>query len=115
MEKNDVQLKRASNVTLASLLNLTVLPIIGFVMVLFMYRKTLPNSIDRYYAVVSLKLSIYAGLVLLGVSGLIVFIGGFNSPMSWIYMISYFVTVHAAFILFATWALVRSWTGKKLA
>ena len=112
METSDIQLKRASSVALLSLLNLTVLPVISFVILFLVYRKTAPDTIDRYYAVISLKVNLLAAIVLLLVSALIVAVGGFDSPMSWIYMLTYFLTVHAIFILFTTWVLVRAWSGE---
>ena len=114
MQTNDIQLKRASHAALASLLNLTALPVIGFIIVFIIYRKTEPDTIDRYYAVVGLKVNLLAAIALLLVSALIVVVGGFDSPMSWIYMLTYFLTVHALFVLFATWALVRAWSGQRL-
>ncbi len=114
MEVDEVQLKRASRASLVSLSNLTVLPVIGFIILLLLYKKTAPDTIDRYYAVIGIKINLLAAVALLLVSGLMVVMGGFESHMSWIYMLSYFVTAHALFILVATWALVRSWSGKKL-
>ena len=114
MDPNESQLKRASNAALASILNLTVVPVIGFIVLLLIYKKTSPNTIDRYYTVIGIKTNIYAAIALLLVSGLMILLGGFYSPWTWVYVISYFVFVHALFILFATWALVRSWTGEKL-
>ncbi len=114
MDTNELQLKRASNAALASILNLTVLPVIGFIILLLIYKKTSPDTIDRYYTDIGIKTNVYAAIALLLVSGLMIFLGGFDSPWTWVYVISYFVFVHALFILFATWTLVRSWTGEKL-
>ena len=109
-----VQQKRASNAALLSLLNLTFLPVISFILLLVMYTRTVPDTIDRYYTVIGIKISILAGIALLFVSALIVVLGGFDSPLSWIYMLTYFLTIHGFFILFTTWVLVRAWTGTKL-
>ncbi|MBV1915758.1 MAG: hypothetical protein KUG72_10260 [Pseudomonadales bacterium] len=109
-----VQQRRASNAALLSLLNLTFLPVISFILLIVIYTKTVPDTIDRYYTAVSIKVNILAGIALLFVSALIVALGGFDSPLSWIYMLTYFLTIHGFFILFTTWVLVRAWTGKKL-
>lgn len=114
MNTDDLQLKRAENAALLSLLNLTVLPLIGFIGLLYVYGKTKPNTIDRYYAVVGIKTSLLAGIALLLVTLLVIQVGGFESPLTWVYVTSYFVIVHASFILFATWTLTRSWAGEKL-
>jgi len=111
---NELQLKQAAKAALFSLLNLTFLPGIGFVLLLFLVRKTESHSIAHYYAVIGIKTNIFAGLTLILVNALIITWSGFDSPWTWVFVISYFVFVHALFILFATWTMVRSWTGKKL-
>ncbi|MDX2486933.1 MAG: hypothetical protein QNL03_05515, partial [Gammaproteobacteria bacterium] len=108
---NKLQLQRASNAALASLLNLTVLPAISFVALLLIYRKTEPDTIDRYHALLGIKINIIAVAVLFLVSALMIILGGFNSPWTWVYVISYFTIVHTIFIIFALWALVRAWSG----
>lgn len=112
--KNDLQLNRASNAALASLLNLTVLPVISFIALMLIYRKTEPDTIDRYHAMLGIKINLFAAAVLFLVSALMILLGGFNSPWTWVYVISYFTIVHTAFIVFALWALVRAWSGDKL-
>lgn len=114
MNTNDLELKQATNAALLTLLNLTVLPVIGFIGLLYMYSKTKPNTIDHYYVVIGIKTSLMAGIALLLVTALVILLGGFDSPWTWVYVTSYFVIVHASFILFATWTLTRSWTGEKL-
>ena len=114
METDKAQLKLATNSALMSLLNLTALPGIGFIILLFIYQKTIPNTFGRYYASLGIKTNIWAGISLIIVTGLMILLGGFDSLWTWVYVISYFVFVHALFILYATWVLARSWTGEKL-
>lgn len=114
MKLDKVQLQQASRSALASLLNLTALPVISFIILLMLYNKTEKNTIGRYYAALGIKTNLVAAVALLLVTALMVLLGGFDSPWTWVYVISYFVFVHAMFILFATWTLVRSWTGQKL-
>lgn len=109
-----LQLKNASNAALASILNLTLLPAIGFIALFLIYKKTTANNIDHYHAVLGMKINIIAAIILFVVSGLMILLGGFNSPWTWVYVISYFTLVHTAFIIIALWALVRSWSGDKL-
>lgn len=114
MVTTKLQLKRASNAALASLLNLTFFPIISFIVLLIIYKKTTIDSIDRYYVVLGIKTNLFAAVALFLVTAVMVLLGGFDSPWTWVYVISYFVFIHALFILFATWILARSWTGEKL-
>ncbi|PHS29658.1 MAG: hypothetical protein COA95_10915 [Methylophaga sp.] len=114
MKTDTSQLNRASSAALFSLLNLTAFPIVGFLVLLFMTLKTEPNTIDRYYVVLGIKTNLAAGAALIVVTALMILLGGFDSPWTWVYVISYFVFVHALFILFATWTLTCSWTGEEL-
>ena len=114
VETNALQLSRASNAALASLLNLTILPGISFIALLLIYRKTQPGNIDRYHALLGIKINLIAAAALFLVSALMILLGGFNSPWTWVYVISYFTLVHTIFIVFALWALVRAWSGDRL-
>ena len=112
--QNQQQLKNASNAALASILNLTLLPVIGFIALYSIYKKTKPHNIDHYHAVLGMKINIIAAIVLLLVTALMILLGGFESPWTWVYVISYFTIVHTTFIMIALWVLVRSWSGDKL-
>jgi len=113
-QASESQIKRASNAAMLSILNLTLLPVIGFIALLLIYKKTRPDTIDRYHAMLGIKINIIAAIVLFVVSALMILLGGFDSPWTWVYVISYFTLVHTAFIVIALWALVRSWSGDKL-
>lgn len=64
MEKDELQLKQASNASMASLLNLTIFPGISFIVLLLIYKQTLPDTFGRYYAMLSIKTNIYAAIAL---------------------------------------------------
>lgn len=106
-------IKRASQATLASLLNLTFLPVIGFIYLIYLHSKTRQNSIDHYHALLGIKLNLIAAMALVIVSLLMISLGGFDSVWTWVYVIIYFVVAHATFIIIAVWAMIRSWSGQK--
>ncbi len=110
----EAQIRQASNAALASLINLTIRPVIGFIALLLIYRKTSPDTIARYHSVLGVKINVIAAAVLFLVSALMILLGGFNSPWTWVYVISYFTLVHTLFIVLAIWALVRAWSGDTL-
>jgi len=114
VKTDELQLKRASDAALASLLNLTILPVISFIALLLIYRKTQADTIDHYHAILGMKINIIAATVLFMVSVLMILLGGFDSPWTWVYVITYFTIVHTIFIIFALWALVRAWSGDRL-
>ncbi len=111
---DDVQIHQASNAALASLINLTILPVVGFIALIMVYRNTQTGTIARYHAVLGFKINIIAAAALFLVSALMILLGGFNSPWTWVYVISYFTLVHTLFIVLAVWALVRAWSGDTL-
>lgn len=113
-ETHEHQIRQASNAALASLINLTILPVIGFIALIVIYGKTEPNTIGRYHALLGFKINLIAAAVLFIVSALMIALGGFNSPWTWVYVISYFTLVHTLFIVLAIWALVRAWSGDRL-
>ena len=113
-QASELTIEKASHAALASLLNLTILPVIGFIALLLVLRKTRAGEIDHYHAILGIKINVVAAVALFCVSALMIIIGGFNSPWTWVYVITYFTIVHTMFIVFAVWALVRSWSGDKL-
>ena len=110
----EADIKRASNATVASLLNLTFLPIIGFIWLMVLSSKTQPGTIAHYHTSLGIKLNIMAAVALGVVSSLMIFLGGFNSVWTWVYVICYFTLGHSTFIIIAVWAMIRSWSGQKL-
>jgi len=100
--------------TMASLLNLTFLPVIGFIWLVVLFNKTQQDTIDHYYASLGIKLNLIAAVALGVVSLLMILLGGFESVWTWVYVISYFTIVHATFIIISVWAMIRSWSGQKL-
>ncbi len=104
----------ASQAALFSLLNLTLLPVIGFLVLLWRYHSNANDSLTRYYVKLGIKTNLLAGLLLLGVSTLVIQWGGSDNGWTWVIVISYFTLVHSGFILFASWCLIRAWSGKRL-
>ncbi len=113
-EQNKAEIKLASNATVASLLNLTFLPVISFLWLLFLLKDTQKNSFGYYHVLLAIKLNLIAAVTLGVVSLLMIFFGGFESPWTWVFVITYFTLVHSIFIVVAVWAMIRAWSGQKL-
>ena len=108
------EIKQASNIALLSLLNLTFLPGIAFIILLLRLKETSKTSFSYYHLIFAIKLNLFAVTALIFVSILMIFLGGFYSAWTWVIVITYFVLVHSGFIIFAVWALIRSWSGNKI-
>jgi len=108
------QIKLASSAALASLFNLTFLPVIAFIWLFIQWKKSPAKGVDNYHILFAIKLNIAAAFALVVISALMIIFGGFNSPWTWVYVISYFTLIHSLFIIIAVWALTRAWSGKEV-
>jgi uncharacterized membrane protein len=108
------QIKQASAIALWSLLNLTFLPLLSFIVLLSKINQFASDSFSAYHLNFAIKLNLAAATALILVSALMILFGGFNSGMTWVFVITYFISVHAFFILIAVWMLVRAWAGNKM-
>lgn len=118
LNKNDVTdqqaIKAASNAALASILNLTFLPVFAFIWLLLANKNKDQKPLSRYHTLFAIKLNLLAATALIFVSGLMIALGGFDSAWTWVYVITYFTFVHTTFIVIALWALTRAWSGLTL-
>mgnify|MGYP000244676791 CR=1 FL=1 len=105
------QIQHASNIALWSILNLTFLPVLSFIVLLLKLNKFTVNSLAARHLKFAFKLNLVAGAALILVSILMILLGGFNSGWTWVFVITYFVLVHTIFIVIAVWALIRAWAG----
>lgn len=96
------------------LLNLVFLPVIGFIILLVLYLryKNDAPALARCHLRQTFKASIWAGIMLVLVNGLIIFLGGYDSPSVWIIVILYLTSIHSVFIIFGTFGLTRAMNGQ---
>jgi len=96
------------------LLNILFLPGIAFVILLGLYLcyRNHPAPLARCHLRQTFFASIWAGVILILVNGLIIFFGGYNAPSTWIIVILYFTTIHATLILLGTFGMTRAMNGK---
>lgn len=96
------------------LCNISVLPIVAFVVTLIFYfrlRNRL-NEFERAHFRQAIVANITAGLLLLLVGVLILVLGGFSSPYTWMVLIVYFMCCHSVLILLGVFALTRALNQK---
>ena len=111
---SEEQTQQASNIAMASILNLTFLPGFAFLWLLSKIEKTNDQGLARYHLFFAIKLNLLALVCLVVVTGLMIVFGGFNSPWTWVFVITYFTFAHTVFIVLAAWALTRAWAGKRI-
>lgn len=96
------------------LLNLVFLPVLGFIILTILYlryRNTAP-ALARCHLRQTFNASIWAGIMLVLVNGLIILLGGYDSPSVWLIVILYLTSIHSVFIMFGTFGLTRAMNGK---
>ena len=111
---NQSENKKASSAALASLLNLTFVPVLSFIWLLLNLKTTEKDALAHYHVRLGIKLNLIAAFALILVSLLMIALGGFHSAWTWVYVITYFTFVHTVFIVIAVWALTKAWSGKTL-
>ncbi|MBT4836899.1 MAG: hypothetical protein HON94_06100 [Methylococcales bacterium] len=105
------QIKKTSNITMASLLNLTFLPVIAFIWLLFEFKKSTDKKLPKYYAAFNLKFNMMVAFSLGAGSLIMIYLGGLNTAWTWVYVIAYFILVHSIFIIIVVCAMTRAWSG----
>ncbi len=96
------------------LTNLLLVPGLAFVVLLGLYLRERQSAppLARCHLVQTVSASIWAGVMLVVVNLLIVVLGGYDSPNTWMIVIIYFTTVHATLVLLGTLGLARAMAGK---
>jgi len=110
---NTVQFKLASRAHLLFLLNITFLPVIAFVLLLINASSapvTQSAFLQHHYRQ-SLWANIISGILLLGLSSLLLVIGDISSPYTWMTLLIYFTCIHSLLILLALYATVKTSAG----
>lgn len=96
------------------LVNLMLVPGVAFLVLLWLahrYRGR-GSQLVRCHLRQTVIGSLWAGFLLAVVTVLIVLLGGFASPYTWMVLILYFVCCHAALIFFGVLGLVRAMGGQ---
>ena len=96
------------------LANLLILPGLAFVALFWLYLRNQRNapSLARCHIRQTFAASLWAGVLLLLANTIIILLGGYDSPSTWIVVILYFTTVHAALVLLGTVGIARAMSGK---
>ncbi|HCE10556.1 MAG TPA: hypothetical protein DIT28_00375 [Oxalobacteraceae bacterium] len=107
MNTPDVHVPIAVQAEALYLINLLLLPGLGFIGLLWLARRHAndPSALTRCHLRQTVVASLWAGVLLTAVTLLIVLMGGFHNPATWIVLILYFVCCHAVLILFGVLGL----------
>lgn len=96
------------------LFNLLLTPGLAFVILIYLYQKN-KNDCSEFvlkHHRQNLLAMVVSGVAIIGASIAILLLGGFNSPWTWVVLVLYGVTIHAALVLLGVLSLVKAGNGE---
>ena len=96
------------------LANLLIAPGVAFVGLLWLWRRADVRALPlaRQHLRQTLAASLWAGALLLGLSAIILLVGGFSSMWSWFAVILYVIVFHSTLVLCGMFGLSRAIAGQ---
>ena len=96
------------------LVNLLLLPGIAFVALVGLYWRYRHDAppLARNHLRQTFVVSLWAGTLLVVVNAVIIALGGFDAAATWVIVILYFVTCHAALVLLGALGLAKALAGQ---
>lgn len=96
------------------LINLLLLPGLGFVLLLILYWKkhSQVSALNLNHLQQTVSASIWGGILIIVVNALIILLGGYNGGYTWMIAVIYFTLVHSTFILLGMVGLVKALAGQ---
>jgi hypothetical protein len=96
------------------LVNLLLVPGVAFAILLVLYFRHRASAavLALGHLQQTVAASLWAGLLLVLVNGLILWLGGYDQAWTWVVLLLYFTTCHAALVLLGVVGLARAMAGK---
>jgi len=112
IDKSDIRL--ATWAGTLYLLNLLLTPGLAFLLLIILYQKNKDDGSKFVLGHIrqNLLAMIVSGMAIVGVSGAILLLGGFDSPWAWMVMILYGLTIHATLVLLGVISVVKASNGE---
>ena len=102
----------AESMYLANLLLLPGLAFIALLILWFKHRRRAP-PLAMCHLKQTLSASVWAGFVLVLANALIILLGGYTAPSTWVIVILYFTICHASLVSLGSIGLAHAMAGKK--
>lgn len=96
------------------LANLTLAPVLGFILLLWLYVRLAPqaSALARCHLRQGIFGSLWAGALLVLLNAIILLLGGYHSPSTLITIFLYFISCHSWLILLGMVGLAKALAGK---
>lgn len=114
-EKNDPDGRiLATTAEALYLVNLLLLPVIGFILLIILYLKEHSDAppLAANHLIQTLSASLWAGIFLILINLLILLMGGYDGPYTWVILILYFTIAHSTLILLGAVGLSKAMAGQ---
>lgn len=97
------------------LANLLLAPGLAFLMLLWLYFKRSAEmpALARCHLRQAISASIWAGALLVIANLIIILLGGYAAPKTWMIVIIYFTTCHSTLVLLGVLGLAKAMAGQK--
>ena len=79
---------------------------------MFLMKRKQTDALTRNHLQQTLTASIWAGILLIVANGLILLLGGYDGPYTWMVVIVYFTMVHSTLIILGVIGLVKAMAGQ---
>ena len=95
--------------------NLLIAPGLAFAALLWLYFKRSANmpALARCHLRQTISASLWAGALLVIANLLIILLGGYAAPKTWVIVIIYFTTCHSTLVLLGVLGLAKAMAGQK--
>lgn len=105
---------QATKAEILYLLNLSFLPVIAFLILLKMNAQLSSDSpaLEKSHIKQTINASIWAGILMILINGLILFFSGLDNVWTWVYVIIYFTSIHSVLIIFGVIGISKAQGGR---
>lgn len=96
------------------LINLLLLPGLGFLALLWTWRRAAGRAppLAAAHLTQTLSASIWAGLLLVIANAMILMLGGYDGPYVWVIVITYFTLAHSMLVVLGAYGLAKAMAGQ---
>ncbi len=96
------------------LVNLLLVPGLGFLALLWLWWRHRDQAppLARAHLAQTVSGSLWAGVLLVIANGVIILLGGYDGPWTWVVVITYFTFCHSMLVVFGAYGLAKAMSGQ---
>jgi uncharacterized Tic20 family protein len=96
------------------LVNLLLVPGVAFVLLLWLYQRHAGTAppLARCHLRNTVSASLWAGVLLIVANAVIILLGGYDAPYTWMVVVLYFTTAHSTLVLFGVLGVAKAAAGQ---